>query len=528
MSLTVLILERPGWWRSAGLAAVSAAALLPVLPLLAGIFHIPLQELLNRLTDFSSVLGQSLGISLMGAAIALVLGLTAGIMHSLYSFRGAGFFQFVFLLPVMVPPLLWAVGLENFSIKAVFNPAAGGTSSVSLFQGEAGVALISAMISFPLVTFATMSACSVLNRGQCDAARLAGGEWRLLRLAASFALPAALLAACLGGCLMLSCPGPGLALGAKSAVSEILVSFSALYDARLAALQCVSLSAAVLCLAVCAMMLTGGKLVEILAVNARGVRPRSHAFMSRAAFMFSLCCSLVFVLLPLLGLLLPALAVPDLSSLREVLSRTMPDTLLYAMGSASVATSLGLAAAFFMGKSVRHRNTGACIMLVIFSLPAALTALGFLQAGADAPAWTDFLFRSPAAVCLAQGIRLFPLPALLAARLFSSLPASWSWAAELHGISLPLFMKRIAGPMLVRPVVTGFMLTFLLAEADVGTVLLLHPPGAQNLPLAIFTIMANAPRALVAQLGVAYIVFALFLLLFITMIWNRKEKWQRR
>jgi len=45
----------------------------------------------------------------------------------------------------------------------------------------------------------------------------------------------------------------------------------------------------------------------------------------------------------------------------------------------------------------------------------------------------------------------------------------------------------------------------LLATADIGTVLLLHPPGAASLPLAIFTVMANAPESVVASLCLIYV-----------------------
>jgi ABC-type Fe3+ transport system permease subunit len=51
----------------------------------------------------------------------------------------------------------------------------------------------------------------------------------------------------------------------------------------------------------------------------------------------------------------------------------------------------------------------------------------------------------------------------------------------------------------------------LLATAEVGTVLLLHPPGHGSLPLAVFTIMANAPEALVAMLCLFYVALALAL-----------------
>ena len=48
----------------------------------------------------------------------------------------------------------------------------------------------------------------------------------------------------------------------------------------------------------------------------------------------------------------------------------------------------------------------------------------------------------------------------------------------------------------------------LLATADIGTVLLLHPPGQDSFPLAIFTVMANARESVVASLCLVYILAA--------------------
>jgi hypothetical protein len=49
------------------------------------------------------------------------------------------------------------------------------------------------------------------------------------------------------------------------------------------------------------------------------------------------------------------------------------------------------------------------------------------------------------------------------------------------------------------------LLVALLATADISTLLLLHPPGERSLPLAIFTVMANAPESLVASLCLVYV-----------------------
>jgi hypothetical protein len=53
------------------------------------------------------------------------------------------------------------------------------------------------------------------------------------------------------------------------------------------------------------------------------------------------------------------------------------------------------------------------------------------------------------------------------------------------------------------------VLVALLASAEVSTVLLLHPPGEASFPLAIFTVMANAPESLVASLCLLYFALGL-------------------
>jgi len=63
----------------------------------------------------------------------------------------------------------------------------------------------------------------------------------------------------------------------------------------------------------------------------------------------------------------------------------------------------------------------------------------------------------------------------------------------------------VLGPVMVPAAVTAFMIIALEATAEVGTVLLLRPPSADSIPVQIFTVMANAPDALVAALCLFYI-----------------------
>jgi len=63
-------------------------------------------------------------------------------------------------------------------------------------------------------------------------------------------------------------------------------------------------------------------------------------------------------------------------------------------------------------------------------------------------------------------------------------------------------------PLALPTIGIGTLLVALLATADIGTVLLLHPPGQDSFPLAIFTVMANARESFVASLCLVYIIAA--------------------
>lgn len=63
-------------------------------------------------------------------------------------------------------------------------------------------------------------------------------------------------------------------------------------------------------------------------------------------------------------------------------------------------------------------------------------------------------------------------------------------------------LRKVVPPWLTPAVLVAGVVAALLATAEIGTVLLLHP--LDSLPLAIFTVMANAPESLVAALCLFY------------------------
>jgi ABC-type Fe3+ transport system permease subunit len=208
-----------------------------------------------------------------------------------------------------------------------------------------------------------------------------------------------------------------------------------------------------------------------------------------------LLLAVLFVsLLPIAGLVKPLLAHPwpVARAWREVV-RTGGDTLLYAALAAGLAVLVAFALAWSAGGSPARRRWLVTAALALLALPPALPALWLIP-------WSGRFTLG-----LALALRGLPLAMLFALRAVGSMPASWTDAARVHRVPRATFLARVVLPWCARWAGPAAALAALLATAEIGTVLLLHPPGHGSLPLAIFTIMANAPEALVAMLCLLYV-----------------------
>lgn len=494
--MTPLGLERPGRWRAFAMAGVFALAALPALPLLtqAGAGGED-----GGLGSFPAALRGSARLAGAAAGVGFGIGLPLGVLAALYTFPGRRALLGLASLPLLVPSLLWAIGWSALVARA----------SPGSLRGTPGCVLVFATTAVPLVLLTAWAATVSLGATQVDAARLAGGEGALVGRALRHSAVPALLAAGLAGVLVLSDPGPGQIFGVRTAAAEILVSFAAFFDFSLAARQGIALAVLVLVLAVPLAAVAAPRLgAAVLPREVRTVRPAAHRGMAALTAGSLLALVLAGVAAPLAGLALPARSGGALGRAGSEAARTLGDTLVYALGAGIVAAGLGLLLAAFTGRSSRLRTAALTLSFILFALPPALPALGWLQMAGQAPAGVAGLLHSRLAVCVALGLRFLPVAALLALRGWAATSPTWTLAAGLHGVPLGRYLARVLAPRLAPVAGTALLLVALLATADVGTVLLLHPPGSRSLPLAIFTIMANAPEAVVASLCLVYVLGA--------------------
>lgn len=496
--ISTAFLEGAGRWRGIGLVSGLLVALAPPASLLLpGLWPFP-----DLAPGFFILIGRSLGVGAGAALLGLAAGLPVGLIAGLYLFPLRRLFLAMLALPLVIPSFLWAIGLSSLRIESGLPPD-------SLLSGASGSVLAFSAFTTPLVALATYLAVSGLSETQVQAARIAGGEGVVLRYALGAVLPVAVVVALLGGVLTLSDPGPGQILGFRGVAADILTSFAALYDFGLAARQSAVLGVAVLVCSVPVLVYTARGLAH--ALMARSPNPVDPTPWSVAMRVGPVLCAVVAAMIlaaPLIGLVLPVLGRLEWATALETVRRTAANTVAYALLAGFVAAGLGLGLAICAGRAPSLRRVLFAGLVVVLVLPPALGALGTILVASGAPAWLDPVVRSRSTVGAVLGLRLVPVPAILFVRALGGMPASWALAASVHGVGLGRYGLRVLLPFLAPTFGLAVLLVALLATADVGTVLLLQPPGEDSLPVSIFTVMANAPGSLVAALCLAYVATA--------------------
>lgn len=313
--------------------AVLCLAVVPALPLIISTLG---QESTRPVWTeaFGKSVLSSLRLGVGVSSLSLLIGLPLGLLAALYRFPGRRALLLFQALPLLLPSFLPCIGWSNLATAAWL-------SWLPTPDGFAGCVFVLGLQAVPLPLFATWAACQNLTASQIDAARLHGGEREVLTLSARACAPVGFLAALLGGILSLSDAGAPLIFGARSVAMEIRTSFSALFDYELAGRQCLSLAGLVLLLAGPVVLVGLRPLATaVLARQTRPVLPYPHYCLSWLAFNGLLLSLVIAVLLPTLGLCLPAAQNPMLGRASEKVAATASTTVIFTGGAGIIAVVL--------------------------------------------------------------------------------------------------------------------------------------------------------------------------------------------
>ncbi len=463
-----------------------------------------------------SVTTRSLIVMFSVVAISCGVGLPLGTLAGLYDFWGKRVLLGVLALPLLIPSFLWAIGLSQFQI--LFN-----ISEYTHLAGALGSIFVFSALLIPLAIYAAMLGVKSISSHQIEALIMVGSvRWCFFQVLKR-AAPITVLISLLAGIMTLSDPGPGIILGYPGVAAEILVSFSALFDFELARRQCFFVAALSLLLSLPIIFFLGNSLsTTLLAQESSTAKLYENTRVQQFAPPIFIAVLLVIIGIPLVGLFKPLLQEFELIYAFKTLQRTGGNTLFYSITAGVLSTIFALAHVL----SFAHYKQGK-VMLISFSLlflvlPSSFVALNVIEWGASVSANWDWLFRGRFLVGAVLAFRFFPIALLLIIKRYATISSSWFDAAKLSGVSTLKFYFQVVIPFLTPALALSVLIVTLLATAEIGTILLLRPPGEDSFPLAIFTVMANASEVKVASLCFIYFVVSVINLTILWTVLGRK------
>ena len=106
------------------------------------------------------------------------------------------------------------------------------------------------------------------------------------------------------------------------------------------------------------------------------------------------------------------------------------------------------------------------------------------------------------------------------------IPASLDEAAALEGISRYRRTQKILIPLIAPSLFAAFIVSFIFCLGEMGTTIMVYPPGTEIMPIKIFTVTANASQALTSSLTL--IVFSVTLLMITLFYFAAKPLFNRK
>ncbi|MBX3295858.1 MAG: iron ABC transporter permease [Acidobacteria bacterium] len=445
------------------------------------------------------------------ASLSTVIGVPLGLLLARGEFAFKRFWRFGLVVPLVIPPYIFALswilllgGLVPGFVYSVF-----------------GTVAILGLCFYPLPMLATEAALRSVDGRMEEAALLAAPPFRVFwRITLPLVAPVVSAAFLIVFVLSVAEFGvPGL-LRVRVYTTEVFTAFAALYDFGAATALAVPASLVTLAAAVFVAKIIGEKTLV-------GRRQSSSALnmTSGGSRLVLLAAGMIFVatcLLPAVVLLSEAFRIRNLSSVVLESGAAIANSLLLSAIGATLVIAVSVILGYARGRAGTNWNWLAdVVFVVIFAVPSTVVGVGII--GLWNRGGLEMVYTSQAIIVVGYLARFTPVAALILGGIVRQIPYSIEEAAAISGASWPRIFGRIVLPNVRNGIVGTWLIIFIFAFGELGTTLLVAPPGETTLPVRIYTIIANTPPSEVAALALLQISFVLLPLAFL-ILWRSREK----
>ncbi len=460
---------------------------------------------LNRETV--TLLAGSIFLAFSVALLSTLLGTLLGFLLYKTGVRFRGFFKILLLVPLFISPYILAVAWKDF-----FFLFFGTTAFISSF---AGVILVLTTVFTPLALLITGSALTAIDaRLEESGLVITGVRNTVLKITLPLIKPAILSSFVLVFIFSISDFYVPAFLGVRVFTTEIFTQVSAFYNHSLAILQ------STLLILICILLLLAeGKYIADAPFLAVGSKGDAHKFydlkkLNRTGLLIIAGWFLLSVVFPFLVLAGQSFRDGTAKFVQAflLLKPTFPDSTLLALAGGVLIVITGLAASWYRpGQTSRGRGRMFDrLLLLVFAIPSTVLGISLIKFY-NHPG-LDFIYSGFAIILIGYVGKFSFIASRLTGNALRQIPASLDEAAQIAGVSSFSRVVKIVIPLILPTLFVAFLVGFIFSLGELGTTIMVYPPGTEILPIKVFTIMANAPQALTSSMTLIVFSFTLLLI----------------
>jgi iron(III) transport system permease protein len=456
----------------------------------------------------------------VGAALlAALLGTPLGFALARERWRHRPWWRIVLAVPLLLPAYVTGLGWLSLGGRTGLLSVALGFDPLAWLHGLPGAVVILGLAYYPIAMFAAEAALHRVERRLEEAALLVAGPWRTFwNIRVRLAAPAIIASATTVFVLTIAeFAVPGL-LGVRVFTTDVFTAFAALYDPWRATRLASPL------LAVSVFLVIGAAVWGRSAIVTTARGPSGEDALDDPGALSRVLAATVAVLavvVPIGMLILEAAAVRSWTNVLDGSSAAILTSAGTAAIGASVATGAGAALGYAAARTwARLGATADVLLLALLAVPSTVVGVGLVALFNRAELGVD-VYGTHVMLVVASVARFLPLAALIMGSAMHSIPRSQEEAAVTAGAGWLRTITHIVGPQLARAAAATWVIVFVLAFGELGASILVVPPGAETLPIRIYTLIANALPAEVAALALLQVAATLLPLVALATLFRR-------
>ncbi len=442
-----------------------------------------------------SLAGNSL-IAASGTCLsALVLGAGVAFVICRTDMPGRKWLGYAVVIPLLIPPNIHAIAWTNLS------PFLKPLTGFDIYSVE-GVIFILALAYFPFVTMTTMAGLKSIDRNKEEAALMVHGPVNMLgRVTLPLCLPNMFSGAVFVFVFAIVNVGVPDVLRVRVYPLEIFIQFSAFFDTWKATLLSLPMVFVTLVLILAQQLFMGNRSYVHIG---SGAKEPIRFKLGRAWVLCWLACGVIIgcsAIVPLAVLLVKAGGME--SYLRVLASSTKPILLSFSVAfvAALCTTVLGGGLGYLLQRAGSSRRILLAILVFVpFAVPATTMGIGLI--GVWNRDYVDWIYGSMAIMIIAHMARFTPYAAAVIHSGVGQVSIRLEEAALLSGAGFGSVLLNIVAKLTRRHLVVAAFFVFILAFGELGTTLLISPPGVETVPIKIYNMMHYGAEQMVAALSI--------------------------